>query len=96
VQARETTMKLKQVGRTVTGALIGASGTELPISGAIVGDKISLSYPLSGLRIRSASGTTSGPTELTLRYEGTVVNNHLTAKASNPVAGEILMTAKKQ
>jgi hypothetical protein len=96
VQTRATTMKLKQEGKTVTGTLSGANGSELPITGTVAGEKISFSYPLTGLRIQNADGTGGGPTELTLRYEGTVQNNQISAKASNSLAGEIVLTAKKQ
>jgi hypothetical protein len=96
VQTRSTTMTLTQVGSGIKGFLHGANNTSLPITGMLTGDKISLSYPLTGLRIQNAEGTAGGPTEMTLRYEGKVANDQITAKAHSPLAGDIVLTAKKQ
>ena len=93
IRPRQTTMQLKQEGQKLTGTLIDARGKPVPVSGTLVGNQITLSYPVTGIEIRT--NTPGANPELSMNYAGTVVDGRIAAKANNPLTGEISFNAKR-
>src|SRR5262245_37636290 len=93
-RARETTMNLKQEGQKLSGTFINAAGTEVPVTGTLVGDKITFSYKVTGIQVRG--GDQNLADNLFVTYNGTVANNAITATANNQLAGEIKLNAKRK